>query len=110
MDRADEEGVIRDEGRAGGVAFNRVKAVVADLMNEAADAIHHKSAHSGRSEISELGDRAAHWLEHSAGYVREVEPQRLRSDLEEKVRRNPGRSLIIAGVVGLVVGRVLRRR
>jgi ElaB/YqjD/DUF883 family membrane-anchored ribosome-binding protein len=90
--------------------FDRVKTAMADLLNQAAGVIHQKSAGSGNADISDLGDRAAHWLEHSAGYVREVEPQRLRSDIEDKVRRNPGRSLVIAGVIGLVLGSVIRRR
>jgi len=83
---------------------------VADLLNEAAEVIHQKSVGSGHAEVSEMGDRAANWLEHSADYVREIEPQRLRADLEDKVRRNPGRSLMIAGIVGLVLGSVFRRR
>jgi ElaB/YqjD/DUF883 family membrane-anchored ribosome-binding protein len=90
--------------------FDRVKTAVADLLNQAAGLIHQKSAVSGNADISDLGGRAAHWLEHSAGYVREVEPQRLRTDIEDTVRRNPGRSLVIAGVIGLVIGSVIRRR
>lgn len=95
---------------AGGGTFDRVKVVVADFLTDAAEVIHQKSAGSGQAELMDLGGRAAGWLEHSAGYVREVEPQRLRSDIEDKVRRNPGRSLVIAGVIGLVIGRVIRRR
>ena len=106
MDRTDEGDLLKGSGRT----FEWVKATVADLLNEAAEAIHQKSAGAGHSEISELGERAVNWLEHSADYVREIEPQRLRSELEDKIRRNPGRSLIIAGIVGLVVGSVLRRR
>jgi ElaB/YqjD/DUF883 family membrane-anchored ribosome-binding protein len=108
----EDEGLLREQEYMGGrgLTFGRVKSAVADLLSEAADAIHDKSAGTSSSELSNLGDRAASWLEHSAGYVREMEPQRLKSDIEEKVRRNPGRSLIIAGAVGLVLGSLLRRR
>jgi hypothetical protein len=108
----DDRDLLREQGYAegGGLTFDRVKFVVADLLSEAAYAIHDKSAGIGHSDISNLGDRAASWLEHSAGYVREMEPQRLKSDVEDKIRRNPGRSLLIAGIVGLVLGSVLRRR
>jgi ElaB/YqjD/DUF883 family membrane-anchored ribosome-binding protein len=101
---------LSEQGYEGGSTFDRVKSVVADILSEAADAIHNKSAGTGHSDISNLGGRAASWLEHSAGYVREMEPKRLKSDIEDKVRRNPGRSIIIAGVIGLVLGSVLRRR
>jgi hypothetical protein len=104
--------LLREEGymEERGLTFDRVKFVVANLLSEAADAIHDKSAEIGHPDISNLGDRAVSWLEHSADYVREMEPQQLKSDIEDKIRRNPGRSLIIAGVVGLVLGSVLRRR
>jgi hypothetical protein len=111
--QVDEDGdLLREQGYAEerGSTFDRVKFAVADLLSGAADAIHDRSAGIEHPDISNLGDRAASWLEHSAGYVREMEPQRLKSDIEDKVRRNPGRSLIIAGVVGLVLGSVLRRR
>src|SRR5262245_21425362 len=110
MDRSEDLWREREHGGSGSRTFNRVKAVVADLLTEAAGVIHQKSAVTGHAELSDLGGRAANWLEHSAVYVREIEAQRLRSDIEDKVRRNPGRSLIIAGVIGLVIGSVIRRR
>jgi ElaB/YqjD/DUF883 family membrane-anchored ribosome-binding protein len=108
----EDEGFLREQGDAEGrgLTFDRVKSAVSDLLSDAADMIHDKSAGIGNPDISNLGDRAASWLEHSASYVREMEPQQLKSDIEDKVRRNPGRSLIIAGVVGLVLGSLLRRR
>jgi hypothetical protein len=107
-----DEDLLREQGymTERGLTFDRVKTTVADFLYEAADVIHHKSLGTGSSEISNFGDRAANWLEHSAGYVREMEPQQLKSDIEDKVRRHPGRSLIIAGAVGLVLGSMLRRR
>jgi ElaB/YqjD/DUF883 family membrane-anchored ribosome-binding protein len=106
MDLAGEE----EYAGGRGLTFDRVKLVVADLLSDAADAIHERSAGTGHSDITNLGDRAANWLEHSADYVREMEPQRLKADIEDNIRRNPGRSLIIAGVVGLVLGSMFRRR
>ena len=70
-----------------------------------------KADRSGQpTEVSALGHRAADWLERSADYLSEMEPQRLKSDIENQVRRNPGRSLLIAGIVGLALGGLLRRR
>jgi ElaB/YqjD/DUF883 family membrane-anchored ribosome-binding protein len=99
------------EGGQSGSTFKQIKTNVADKLQSAAQTLHQKADRSGQSpEVTALGHRAAGWLERSASYVNEMEPQRLRSDLENQVRRNPGRSLLIAGIVGLALGGLLRRR
>lgn len=91
--------------------FRQIRATTADKLQAAAQTLHEKADRSGQPpEISSLEHRAADWLERSADYVSEMEPQRLKSDLEDQVRRNPGRSLLIAGIVGLALGGLLRRR
>jgi ElaB/YqjD/DUF883 family membrane-anchored ribosome-binding protein len=91
--------------------FKQIRTTAADKLQSAAQTLHQKADRSGQpSEVSALGHRAADWLERSADYLSEMEPQRLKSDIEEKVRRNPGRSLLIAGIVGLALGGLLRRR
>jgi hypothetical protein len=114
MEREDEEyGSWRGDempGR-GQSTFDRVKTTVANRMSRAAQILHDQSSRTGsESELSNLGNRAAEWLDRSAGYVKEAEPQRLKSDIETQVRRHPGRSLLIAGAVGLVLGSIFRRR
>jgi ElaB/YqjD/DUF883 family membrane-anchored ribosome-binding protein len=91
--------------------FKQIRTTAADKLQAAAQTLHQKADRSGQpSEVSALGHRAADWLERSADYVSEMEPQRLKSDIEDRVRRNPGRSLLIAGIVGLALGGLLRRR
>jgi ElaB/YqjD/DUF883 family membrane-anchored ribosome-binding protein len=91
--------------------YKQIRATTADKLQAAAETLHQKADRSGQpAEISALGHRAADWLERSANYVSEMEPQRLKSDIEDRVRRNPGRSLLIAGIVGLALGGLLRRR
>src|SRR5262245_60822331 len=91
--------------------FKQIRTTAADKLQAAAQALHQKADRSGQpSEVSALGHRAADWLERSADYVSEMEPQRLKSDIEDKVRQNPGRSILIAGIVGLALGGLLRRR
>jgi ElaB/YqjD/DUF883 family membrane-anchored ribosome-binding protein len=91
--------------------FKQIKTTVADKLQAAATAIHQKADRSGQPpEVTAFGHRAAGWLERSADYVNEMEPQRLKTDIENQVRRNPGRSLLIAGIVGLALGGLLRRR
>ena len=91
--------------------FKQIRTTAADKLQAAAQTLHQKADRSGQSsEVSALGHRAADWLERSADYLTEMEPQRLKSDIENQVRRNPGRSLLIAGIVGLALGGLLRRR
>jgi ElaB/YqjD/DUF883 family membrane-anchored ribosome-binding protein len=100
-----------DDGRQRDSIFKQIRATTADKLQSAAQTLHQKADRSGQpAEVSALGHRAADWLERSADYVSEMEPQRLKSDIEDKVRRNPGRSLLIAGIVGLALGGLLRRR
>ncbi|HEU0183916.1 MAG TPA: hypothetical protein VFS27_01280 [Blastocatellia bacterium] len=98
-------------GRHRETIFKQIRTTAADKLQAAAQTLHQKADRSSQpTEISALGHRAADWLERSADYVNEIEPQRLKSDLESQVRRNPGRSLIIAGIVGLALGGLLRRK
>ncbi|MGH9766493.1 MAG: hypothetical protein ACREAB_03585 [Blastocatellia bacterium] len=99
------------EGGQGGSTFKQIRATVADKLQAAAQTLHQKADRSGQqTEASAFGHRAAGWLERSADYVNEMEPQRLKADIENQVRRNPGRSLLVAGIVGLALGGLLRRR
>jgi ElaB/YqjD/DUF883 family membrane-anchored ribosome-binding protein len=91
--------------------FERVRETVAERLSRTAHALYQKSSQADeQSEFANLGNRAAEWLERSAVYVKDIEPHQLRSDIEEQVRRHPGRSLLIAGIAGLILGRVIRRR
>ncbi|HKX30963.1 MAG TPA: hypothetical protein VJ302_24950 [Blastocatellia bacterium] len=110
MEREDQLNMSRADGIQGESTLTRVKKTVAVQLSKAAQTLHQKSTQEvDNRELSNLGHRAADWLERSADYVRDVEPQRLKSDLENQVRRNPGKSLLIAGIAGLVIGRILRR-
>ena len=92
-------------------ALGQFKSTVAKQLSTAAQALHQQTARVERpSEFSKLGEQAAGWLERSAVYVKEMEPQQLKADLETKVRSNPGRSLLIVGLAGLVLGKLLGRR
>lgn len=98
-------------GRQSDSTFKQIRATVADKLQAAAQTLHQKAERSDRqTEFSTFEHRAADWLERSANYINEMEPQRLKSDIENQIRRNPGRSLLIAGVVGLALGGLLRRR
>lgn len=91
--------------------WGKVRGTVARQLSSAANKLHEQTARNERpSEFSRFGAQAADWLERSADYVNEIEPQQLKADLETTVRRNPGRSLLVAGLAGLVIGKLLHRR
>jgi len=107
----DQEYPQKYEEEDRGSTFKQIRTTVADKLQAAAQTLHQKADRSGQpAELSTFEHRAAGWLERSADYVNEMEPQRLKSDLENQVRRNPGRSLLVAGIVGLALGGLLRRR
>ena len=60
--------------------------------------------------ISKYGHSTAKALEQSADYVRNVDLEELKEDAEAKVRRNPGKSLLIAAGFGFLLGAILKRR
>jgi ElaB/YqjD/DUF883 family membrane-anchored ribosome-binding protein len=48
-------------------------------------------------------------LSDAASYVRDVDPQQIKTDIQDEVKRNPGRALLIAGAAGLLLGVLFRR-
>ncbi|MGC4050235.1 MAG: hypothetical protein QM757_12695 [Paludibaculum sp.] len=55
--------------------------------------------------ISGLTHSAADKLSETAEYVREHDVDTMMTDVKKVVRRNPGPSLLIAAVIGFLVGR-----
>jgi ElaB/YqjD/DUF883 family membrane-anchored ribosome-binding protein len=94
--------------QAAGVSLDTIKEVVADKLHAVAGAIQQKAGQNQQDGAGYVG-QAAGWLDNAADYVREVDPQRVKSDLKKQVRTNPGRSLLIAGAAGLLLGILLRR-
>ena len=109
---SDEGSSYGSQARRGGNTFDRIKGTVADKLKQAADTLHQKSAQTGEqtSAMGGYGNQAANWLDSSADYIRDMEPQQIKSDIQNEVRRNPGRSLLIAGAAGLILGALFRRR
>ena len=100
------------EPQRGGKTFDRIKGTVADKLKLAADTLQQKTARTGEqtSAVGGYGNQAAGWLNSSADYIRDMDPQQLKTDVQNEVRRNPGRSLLIAGAAGLILGALFRRR
>jgi ElaB/YqjD/DUF883 family membrane-anchored ribosome-binding protein len=94
-----------------GSTLDNIKSTVADKLRTAASAVQNKAASPNQnSTISEYGNQASDWLNRSADYVRDLDVNQVKSNVQTEVRRNPGRSLLIAGVAGLILGAIFRRR
>jgi ElaB/YqjD/DUF883 family membrane-anchored ribosome-binding protein len=91
--------------------FGNVKTIIADKIQKAADALGEKAtnpdAHYG---MAQYGKQASEWLDQSAEYFRQFDYVQAEASVREYVGKRPGRSLLIAGGVGLIIGAVLRRR
>jgi ElaB/YqjD/DUF883 family membrane-anchored ribosome-binding protein len=109
---AQTEGAAADlEGAGTPSGFEKVKNILADRLQDVAAAVGEKAAdqdeQSGKARYEK---HAAEWLDHSAERVRRFDPMQADAQVRAYVGRNPGRSLLIAGAVGLVIGAILRRR
>jgi ElaB/YqjD/DUF883 family membrane-anchored ribosome-binding protein len=92
-------------------SFDRIKAQIADKLHQAAETLHGKAEgnHMPR-EATNFGSHASAWLHNSADYVERMEPKKIKDDITEQVRRNPGKSLLVASAVGLILGAIFRRK
>ena len=89
--------------------FDDVKQRVADKLHSAAETIQSKAAENQQSSLAGYANTAAEWLDDTSTYIRYADSQRVKSDIQTQVRRNPGRSLLIAGAAGLLLGVLIRR-
>ncbi|HEX5041465.1 MAG TPA: DUF883 C-terminal domain-containing protein [Candidatus Polarisedimenticolaceae bacterium] len=92
--------------------MDRVKGAAAQALHAAADMLRQRAeGASGQfSALTGYGQQASDFLARSAHFVEEMDMERMKRQMEDAVRRNPGRSLLIAGTVGLLLGATLRRR
>jgi ElaB/YqjD/DUF883 family membrane-anchored ribosome-binding protein len=93
---------------ATGSGMDRIKETLADKLKDAAGAIKQRAGSEGTA--GNYAGKAGNWLDSAADYVQHFDPKRARQDLEKSVRSNPGRSLLIAGAAGLLLGAIFRRR
>ena len=97
------------QSTSGGSTWETIKDTVADKLHAAAGVIQQKAGQNEDSPVAGYAGQASGWLDDAAEYVREADPQKIKSDLQSQVRQNPGRSLLVAGAAGLLLGFLLRR-
>jgi ElaB/YqjD/DUF883 family membrane-anchored ribosome-binding protein len=117
MDDFSNADVINPRNRPnGGIGIDGpgqgIKDTVGRKLESAAGLLREKAdeAQSRGSGLARIGTDTANGIDRVASYVRDADAQKVRQDIEQTVRQNPGKSLIIAGVAGLLLGAILRRR
>jgi len=106
-----QETAAEFQGSDKSTGFENVKTIIADKLHKAAEAIGEKAANpDAQPDIAHYGSQVSGWLDQSAEYVRQFDYEEADACVREYVRQRPGRSLLIAGGVGLIIGAMLRRR
>jgi hypothetical protein len=96
------------QSRGGNSTLDNIKNTVAEKLKTASEAL--KGRAGQNTPVSGYASQASGWLAGAADYVRDMEPSQVKTDIQRQVKTNPGRSLIIAGAAGLLLGALLRRR
>lgn len=98
---------FRSSGKSMG--FESALNAVADKLHGLAESIGKKTP-DARSGIVPTGNRVSEWLDHSAHYVRQFDYHKVDTRVREYIKQTPGRGLLIAGAVGVIIGFILKRR
>jgi ElaB/YqjD/DUF883 family membrane-anchored ribosome-binding protein len=93
-------------------ALQQIKSTAVDNLNSVADALRKRSVHAGGEAEGRPGleQKAADFLNRSADYLNDLNADKFKTDVKNQVHDHPGRTLLIAGAVGVMLGAILRRR
>ena len=85
-------------------AFRTGRTATADALDSTAARIN-----AGGDKVAEVAHSTADRLGNSATYLRDNGPREMVSDIESLIKAHPGKSLIVAAVLGFLAGRAFRR-
>jgi len=96
-------------------AYN-LKSTLADKLEQGAEKLRHKADTTTVTEVGadterkarKASDKVASGMENTAEWLRNADMDSMKSGLENQVRSNPGRTLLVALGLGYVVGRMFR--
>jgi ElaB/YqjD/DUF883 family membrane-anchored ribosome-binding protein len=109
-DKAEETSAESQNSKKSTV-FEDVKNIIADKLHNVAETLREEATNPDEQcGMAQCGKKASEWLDQSADFVREFDYMQANAGIREYVGQKPGRSLLIAGGVGLIIGVVLRRR
>lgn len=109
----------RLESSAGSIGERAVqlKAQLADKLESGAEKLRERSTDTAKiddaiatakSQVADAGDRVASGMEKSAEWLRDANMSSIKQGLERQVKENPGRTLLIAGAIGYLLGRAFK--
>ena len=91
--------------------FENVKNIIADKLHGAAGVLGKKAEdREDQSGMAQCEKQATEWLDQSSEYIRQFDYEDADAEVREYVNQRPGQSLLIAGIAGLIMGAVFRRR
>ena len=97
---------VADLGRTAADKINENRGATASGLEKAASTIHENAASlPGGEKVAELAHSTADKLTTTAEYVRDHDVNSIMTDVERLVKNSPGPALLIAGVIGFLVGR-----
>jgi ElaB/YqjD/DUF883 family membrane-anchored ribosome-binding protein len=97
---------VSDLGRTAADKIDEHRDATASGIEKASSALHEKAESlPGGDKVSGLAHATADKLSSTAEYVREHDVNSMMADVEALVKKNPGRSLLAAAVVGFLLGR-----
>jgi ElaB/YqjD/DUF883 family membrane-anchored ribosome-binding protein len=94
----------------GRTAMNKIeesRTSAASSLQSAADTLHQKADTSVQA-AGNFAHSTANKLESVAGYMRDHDTKQMMADVEEAVKKNPGRSILVAAAIGFLFGRAFR--
>ncbi len=99
---------VSDIGRKAADTVDDNRASAASGLEKAASALHENAERlPGGERVGDLARATADRLSSTADYVRSHDMNRMMSDVESLVRKNPGPALAAAAFVGFLVGRAM---
>jgi hypothetical protein len=93
---------VNDLSRSATEKMEATRAATADGLDSTASALHNSG-----EKVADLAHETADKLNYGARYLRNNNVPGMFGDLQALVRKNPGMSLLVAGVVGFAVARAL---
>jgi ElaB/YqjD/DUF883 family membrane-anchored ribosome-binding protein len=94
-----------------------MKAQLADKLESGAGRLRQRGASTRKIDdaiattkqrVADTSDRLATGMERSADWLRNANMESFQQGLERQVREKPGRTLLIAGVIGYLLGRAFK--
>ena len=95
----------------------QMKTQLADKLETGAGRLRQRAANTGKIDdaiattkqrLADTSDRLATGMERSADWLRNANMTSFQQGLERQVRENPGRTLLIAGALGYLLGRAFK--